>query len=754
MSDIKWQRVQTIFEDALSRPPHERAGFLNEACGDDRATKAEVESLLQHDQQAPADFLRPPDPPQCIDPEAPNDIGAHESSQDSPDPLIGQRIGQYKIKAVIASGGMGNVYEAEQERPKRTVALKIMKAGLPNRSAMRRFEHESDVLARLQHPNIAQVYAAGTHKKDTGMALPFFAMELIPGAWTLTDFAEQKKLSVRRRLELFAHVCDAVHHGHQKGIIHRDLKPANILIDGEGRVKVIDFGVARATNSDVAVTTMRTDVGELIGTLQYMSPEQCEADPLGLDIRSDVYSLGVLLYELLTGRLPYDVSHRSIPSATRLICEAEPVRPSSFDRKLRGDLELIVLKAIEKNREQRYQSAADLAADVGRHLQHEPIAAKPTSRWANMTRWVIRHPIAVTAGGSLGVAMLVIVFTILAIRFLNFEPYRVEMADDRGEARLVSFGDRVLHSWPSNKHGIRTAKLFDQPKELGGAKLAVLGYTSNDDGPCRGALCAFDTAKDLNDPLWKAVLDPNDLPPALIRRRAEIGVGFLVRHCVALDIFEERAGKELVVAHQQERTTHTALRIYDFAGELLYQIWLDVGVESMYWMSGPKLLVLSGLNGAAFWKDRGHPEVKFPHASVVFAVRPELDSISKEYLSEKPTEMSLSPLWYKCLWPPESSDLRGTAPTFHEPYGERDSGRFALLVFSFARETEASIEWVIDEFGEEVDGSRESNDQFKILRDETPPQMPDINWVRLHDLPPILSPPSPDIESTPDEGSE
>ena len=243
---------------------------------------------------------------------------------DAAEALVGETVGGYRIKRVIAAGGMGVVYEAQQEQPRRVVALKVMRAGLASRSALRRFEYEAQLLARLRHPGVAQVYEAGTH--DDGRArVPWFAMEYIPGALDLVSYAVKNKLSTEQRLELMAKVCEAVQHGHQKGIIHRDLKPANILVDTSGQPKVIDFGVARATDSDLALTAMQTDVGQLIGTLQYMSPEQCEADPHDLDMRSDVYALGVVLYELLTGALPYRVSQKTVMESARTICE-EPAR--------------------------------------------------------------------------------------------------------------------------------------------------------------------------------------------------------------------------------------------------------------------------------------------------------------------------------------------------------------------------------------------------------------------------------------------
>jgi tetratricopeptide (TPR) repeat protein len=301
-----------------------------------------------------------------------------------------KRIGQYHIKRVIASGGMGTVYEAVQEQPRRTVAVKLMRSGIASPSALRRFEYESQLLARLRHPGIAQVYQAGTHR-DGDVTVPYFAMEYIPNAKPINQYVKVKNLGTRERLALVIQVCEAVHHGHQKGIIHRDLKPGNILVDSAGQVKVIDFGVARSTDSDMALTTLQTHVGQLIGTLQYMSPEQCEADPHDIDTRSDVYALGVVLYELLTGQLPYDLSRAAVYEATRVIREQQPTNPSTINRALRGDVETITLKALEKDRERRYQSASALTADIARYLNNQPIAARPASAMYQFRKLVARH---------------------------------------------------------------------------------------------------------------------------------------------------------------------------------------------------------------------------------------------------------------------------------------------------------------------------------------------------------------------------
>ena len=296
----------------------------------------------------------------------------------SADPNVGRRIGGFHIKSVIGSGGMGTVYLATQDEPRRDVALKLMKHGIASRSALRRFKFEAQLLARLRHPGIAQIYESGTHDDGSG-GVPYFAIEYIPGALPLTTYAKEKKLDIGERLDLFTEVCDAVAHGHQKGIIHRDLKPDNILVDSRGRPRIIDFGVARATDSDLAVTTLQTDLHQIIGTLQYMSPEQCGNDALDIDTSSDVYALGVVLYELLCDQLPYDISSSLLPAAVQIIRTQTPVRPSTVNRAVKGDVQTIVLKALDKERDRRYRTAAELGDDVRRYLDNEPIVARSPS---------------------------------------------------------------------------------------------------------------------------------------------------------------------------------------------------------------------------------------------------------------------------------------------------------------------------------------------------------------------------------------
>jgi len=308
MNREREQRIEELYHAALGRSEEERAELFASI---DPQLRREVESLLAYDSGDAS--LRPAIAPELF--------------ADSPLPA---RIGHYRILSKIGEGGMGVVYKAEQESPRRIVALKVIRPGWCNTEFQRRFERESQALGRLRHPGIAQIYEAGTADAGFGVQ-PYFAMEFIHGS-PLAEYVQTHRLRTREKLELVARICDAVHHAHQRGIIHRDLKPANLLVDEGGEPKVLDFGVARLTDTDTH-TTRGTEFGQIVGTLAYMSPEQVMADPLELDTRSDVYSLGVILYELLSGRLPYQVS-KQLPEAVRTIRETDPNPLSSIDRLL------------------------------------------------------------------------------------------------------------------------------------------------------------------------------------------------------------------------------------------------------------------------------------------------------------------------------------------------------------------------------------------------------------------------------------
>jgi eukaryotic-like serine/threonine-protein kinase len=359
------------------------------------------------------------------------------------------RIGPYRFLTVLGEGGMGTVYLAEQREPiQRRVALKVIKRGMDTREVIARFESERQALALMGHPGIARVFDAGT----TGDGLPYFVMEHVSGVW-ITEYCDQNRLSAEERLRLFVEVCEAVQHAHQKGIIHRDIKPSNVLVtveEGKPRPKVIDFGVAKAIGQRLTEKTLFTERGVMVGTPGYMSPEQAQMTDLDVDTRTDVYSLGVLLYELLVGTVPFDpkrLREAGWAEMQRIVREEEPVKPSTkvstlgeaattvaekrhtdpgaLRRALRGDLDWITLKALEKDRTRRYGTAAEFAADIGRYLAHEPVAASPPSAAYRFQKLVRRHR-AVFASAAVVLAALVVGLIATAVQYRRAETARKE----------------------------------------------------------------------------------------------------------------------------------------------------------------------------------------------------------------------------------------------------------------------------------------------------------------------------------------
>jgi serine/threonine protein kinase len=385
MDAQRWLAIDELFQAAVAVDRSERARVLYERAGTDVELLAEVESLLTAHDRA-SGFLDSPafDVARCV------------SAQNALSIAPGKRIGKYTLRSVIGHGGSGIVYEAEQDEPSRVVALKVLRAApLADEWTPRLFRREAQALARLQHPAVAAVYEAGL--ADEGSY--YFAMERVEGI-PITEYVGRQHLTIRRRLEIFQAVCDAVHYAHQRGVIHRDLKPSNILVTPDGRPKVLDFGLARISDPEGDHTRF-TDLGVFQGTLAYASPEQIRsAAPGDVDLRSDVYSLGVVLFEVLTGARPYEIQGLTLPEAARIICEEPPRSLAAAAPALRGDLATIVHKAIEKDAERRYTSAAAFGEEIARYLARQPILAHPPSTTYQLRKLVARHRLPFAIAGA------------------------------------------------------------------------------------------------------------------------------------------------------------------------------------------------------------------------------------------------------------------------------------------------------------------------------------------------------------------
>ncbi len=414
------EQVEAIFEEAMRAGMSDRAIVLDRLCAGDAGLRAEVNSLLSHAQET-RDFLESPLLPGA---------GAMEMP-------LPEAIGPFKILGILGEGGMGCVYEAQQERPHRKVAIKMVRPDAISPGALRRFEREIETLGQLRHPCIAQLYEVGQHAQPGGRPLPYLVMELVRGA-PLTKFAAANALSIPDRVRLLASIADAVQYAHQRGVVHRDLKPENILVErarpGEADAtgtpendtlggtsnalpKILDFGIARLIDGS-ADAAQHTLAGQPMGTLAYMSPEQFAADPRGIDTRCDVYALGVIAYELFARARPFDVTGMSVVQAAKLVESVEPPLLGSIDRLLRGDIETIVARAMAKDRDRRYSTAAALADDLRRHLRDEPILARPPTTAYQLTKFASRHR-GLVAGAAAAALILVaglVVSTTLYVR--------------------------------------------------------------------------------------------------------------------------------------------------------------------------------------------------------------------------------------------------------------------------------------------------------------------------------------------------
>lgn len=427
--DSNLRAAEEAFDRISELPESERADAL--AAIPDDAVRGSVERLLAAESAAGASFLS-----------RPAVVGQGTEAEES----LPTSIGEYEVVRLIGEGGMGAVYEARQKNPERSVAVKVVRAGAATREIVARFRREAAILGAMQHPGIAAIYEAGTGsvvRAEGVIAQPYFVMELVKGL-PLGEYVAERRPTLRGRLELFAKICDAVDHAHAHGVVHRDLKPGNILVvEADGREmrgvqpKVLDFGVARAAHTDQVSGTLQTSAMQVIGTLPYMSPEQIHpSDSTPVNLRSDVYSLGVILYEMLAERHPYDLSNRSIADAARTITETEPTPLGRVRPELAGDLTLISQMALAKEPSRRYSSAGELAREVRRFLEHEPVLARPATTLYHIRKFTQRNR-ALVAGAGMATGALVAGLIASTVMYLRADEARSQEAKMNAEAQVA-----------------------------------------------------------------------------------------------------------------------------------------------------------------------------------------------------------------------------------------------------------------------------------------------------------------------------
>ncbi len=535
------RQEKDLFEQAMDlATAEERQQFLRQACGDDSALLARVQGLLSALDQA-GDFLAGPPNPQAanLPPPEQNAAGPATVLEEK----VGERLGRYQLLEKIGEGGCGMVYMAEQVEPvRRRVALKVVKLGMDTRQVIARFEAERQALAVMDHPHIAKVFDAGA----TATGRPYFVMELVHGV-RITRFCDERQLPLRARLELLVQVCGAIQHAHQKGLIHRDLKPSNILValsDGAPAPKVIDFGISKATQGNLAEQTLFTRFEQFLGTPAYMSPEQAEVREVDIDTRSDIYSLGVVLYELLTGRTPLDsqaLLKKGIEELILALREVEPPRPSmclsalalgdlqtvaraqrsdppKLARSLRGDLDWIVMKCLEKDRTRRYDTVNGLAMDLRRYLNNEPVLARPPTAIYRLQKAFRRHKAAFAAAGAVLAAL------VLGLGLATYGIIRVKTERDiADQARLAALAQKKIADGQRQKADASAqAALREQEntrRALAGAQtaLAEAAYREQNGPAMKAALEAV--PMDLRDGTWNYLLAHADTSLTTLNQR-------------------------------------------------------------------------------------------------------------------------------------------------------------------------------------------------------------------------------------------
>ncbi len=621
----------------------------------------------------------------------------------------------------LGEGGGGVVYLGYREGSERPLAIKVLNQRVVrDEAASKRAWRELELLSALRLPALPRVIDYGLHEGRL-----YIATEYVDGV-ALDRHCAERGLDRRARVELLARVAESVQGLHEQGVIHRDLKPSNVLVDAQGRVSIIDLGIATLLTADVMETL--TAEGAPIGSPAFMAPEQARGERDRISTRTDVYGLGAVAYLLLTGQTPHDMS-TTIHEAVRRVAQDPARRARDLAPTMPRALAAVVEKAAAESVERRYGSAGELAADLRRWLAGEPVLADGLGVWQHVGRWIGGHPLVCTAAACVALAGSVLGTVWCAAWWAGTRPWSL-VADPSAEGsrwvEIRSYSGLTLRRWESNVRGYLQPSFgqLDVARELGGGRVFFL--VPNDPGhdPLTDQLCVY-SDRNIRTPAWISGTGPPDIQmPTLEGFTAEPRFDCEFSRC--LDVFAQSPGQEIVAVMHHDRWSPTVVRVYSARGEVLFECWHNGWINSVYWVAGAQLLVLTGVNSKVNWYGRGAEGLRHDYPSVVMAVHPQYKQRAG-WIGQSGRAGELTPVWYKCLLPPEAADI--LCPDM----------RPGVLSVAEAETPDTmrvglgSVAFTLDATGEEV-GDRRVDVAYTRAG-----AMPDpLTYMKLGDLPPII----------------
>jgi len=589
-----------------------------------------------------------------------------------------KHLGAYRIRRLLATGGMSEVFEALD--PKSTpCALKVVRHLPLNSPQILRLRREANLLHLLDHPNIPKALDVGEATiEPRGPKVPYIALELIEKARPIDRYVQDESIPLRQSVELIARAADALHHAHMRGVIHRDIKPTNLLVDIHGNPKLIDFGVGAHTQAlDVTMQTLQTMPGQLLGTVQYMSPEQVSGNLANIDVRTDIYSLGLILYQLVTGELPYSTAGVPLVLATQIVRSAPIPSPRTKAPRLDRDLEAVVIKALARSPSLRYQTAGAFCDDLNLWLQSKRVAARDSKRWIGFTQWLARHPLASTAVACLLLIVVSIMTAFVTAHIANNVPHHLNVSRASRTAQLRSLGGRVLHEWTnlSSMPGSNDSAVL-VPTTDGKNSDTFIALSYNHPDPLDTENLHIVSMGDPEQVIWKGPgTTPIESYPDYVERdiHPETNIPnkrteFFLRTLIAADVFPEIPGQELVSIVTNRKQFPTAIRIHSLAPlltgnepKLLYEVWHPGYLYQIHWHDETGQLISAGVNNRFDYAHIGEPHNPWGQAVVAFAIKPVLNHIesereTKRWLTQYNQSEVGGPTWYSTLSPSSYSE--------------------------------------------------------------------------------------------------